>query len=178
MTISAYNIEYDKFPKDFLLEFFRNDSENIIDYDIPDYLKKEQPDLVGVEGGNVIKGFKVDCHNYFNEVLRPIGEEFCEHYNIKNKFITHFLCVEPGTSVGWHADGGDVMCAVNFLLEGDENCPIEFEDGFHTYNLALLDVTSRHRVSNNTDMQRIMFRLSFMDGTYEDIKNKCLRVTE
>ena len=172
MTISAVDIEYDKFPKDFLLDFFRKDYKNIPDYDIPDYMKEGQPELG--KGADIIEGFKVDCHNYFNEQLRPIGQEFCKHFNITNKFVTHFLCVEPGYTVDWHCDGGDVVCAVNLLLEGDP-CPVDFEDGSHVYKLALLNVQAKHRIVNNSNKQRILFRLSFMDGTYEDIKLKCLK---
>lgn len=172
MTISAVDVKYDKFPKDFLLEFFRNDYHNISDYDIPEDLKESQPDLG--KGADVIQGFKVDCHNYFNNQLRPVGEEFCKHFGITNQFVTHFLCIEPGYTVDWHQDGGDVVCAVNLLLEGNP-CPVDFEDGSHLYELALLNVQKRHRIINYSDKQRILFRLSFMDGTYEEIKNRCLK---
>lgn len=170
MTVSAFDIDYDQFPKEFLLDFFRNDYENIPDYDIPEYMQKEQPQLGA--GETVVRGFKVDCHNYFDEELRPIGEAFCKHFGITNTFITHYLCIEPHTNVNWHIDGGNVACALNFALEGEE-CAIEFEDGSHSYTLALLDVSKIHKVNNTTDKQRILFRLSFMDGTYEDIKRKC-----
>lgn len=170
VTISAINIEYDQFPEKFLLKFFKEDYHNITDYIIPDYMKKEQP-LLG-NGSNVITGFKVDCHNYFNEQLRPIGDKFCKYFGITNSFVTHFLCVEPHYVVDWHKDGGDVVCAVNLMLEGDP-CPVEFEDGSHSYKLALLDVQALHKVNNNSSKQRIIFRISFMDGTYKEIRDKC-----
>lgn len=172
MTVSAVNINYDGFPKEFLLNFFYDDYINIPDYNIPDYMKEEQPELG--KGSDTIEGFKVDCHNYFNEKLRPIGDAFCNHFGINNKFVTHFLCVEPHYTVDWHLDGGDVVCAVNLLLEGDP-CPVEFEDGSHSYQLALLNVQKLHRIVNDSDKQRILFRLSFMDGTYEEIRDKCLK---
>lgn len=169
MTISAIDVKYDKFPKDFLLDFFRNDYKNIVDYEVPDYMLEDQPHLP-----DVIKGFKVDCHNYFDEQLRPIGDAFCKEFGITNKFVTHFLCVEPNYTVGWHTDGGEVICALNLLLDGDP-CPVEFEDGKHSYQLALLDVQARHRIINDSDKQRILFRISFMDGTYEEVRDKCLK---
>lgn len=172
VTISAIDIKYDDFPEEFLLDFFRKDYHNITDYNIPEYMKEEQP-LLG-KGEDIIAGFKVDCHNYFNEQLRPIGDAFCKHFGITNSFVTHFLCVEPHYMVDWHKDGGEVVCAVNLMLEGDA-CPVEFEDGKHSYKLALLDVQALHKIYNDSDKQRILFRISFMDGTYEEIRDKCLK---
>lgn len=171
MTVSAIDIMYNGFDEKFLLDFFYNDYQNFQDYVIPDY-ENDLAELGDAQG--VIPGFKVDCHNYFNEQLRPIAEEFCKHFDIQNQCVTHFLCIEPQHTVDWHIDGGNVVCAVNLLLEGDP-CAVEFKDGKHTYKLALLDISKHHRVRNTGSSKRVLFRISFMDGTYEEIKNKCLK---
>jgi hypothetical protein len=126
------------------------------DWIAPKYFAEEN----SISEGPII-GFKVDERRHFDPELTSIAREFCEYYQITDKFITQFLVIEADTTLPWHEDGHPASCCVNVLLSKN-NSPIEFPDGIHYYETALLNIREKHRVTNDKS-RRIMFRIVFYD---------------
>lgn len=158
VTLIKYN-----FPKTELLEYFQECYPKMKDYIVPSHLNIDC---------NVIEGFKVDEDRHFDPILKKFAQDFCNYYNINDKFVTQFLVVEPNKILPWHEDGQPATCCVNCLLS-DENVPVEFESGIYNYNTALLDIRKKHRVVNKSSI-RIMFRIVFYENTttFDSIKEK------
>ena len=164
---SVYNIKY-QFPKKELLEYFYQRYPLMKEWETPSYFKDQwltnSPD-------SFIKGFKVDEALHEDPFLRKIANEFCNYYLLDDKFITQFLSIEPNKTLPWHEDGVPASCCINCLLS-DDNVPVEFEEDIYYYNVGLLNIRKKHRVSNGNSL-RIMFRIVFYDEdtTFEKIKN-------
>lgn len=159
--MSILRIDY-KFPKPALMDYFLECYPSMKDYVVPSDMDCFDTDIV--------EGFKVDEDRHFDSFLCEIAQQFCDCYNIKDKFVTQYLVVEPNKILPWHEDGNPASCAVNCLLTGD-NAPIEFKDGEYTYDTALLNIRKEHRVSNGPNI-RVMFRIVFYgeESSYNEIE--------
>jgi len=163
MIMSIQEIKYE-FPINPLMEYFYKCYPNMRDYVVPEEFEWIDTDI--------IEGFKVDEDRHFDPFLHQIANEFCDYYNITDKFVTQFLVVEPNKVLPWHEDGKPANCCVNCLLSGN-NTPIEFEDGIYTYDKALLNIRKKHRVVNGPTI-RVMFRIVFYEEqtTFDNIRDK------
>lgn len=84
-----------------------------------------------------------------------------------------YYILKPFTILPMHTDHG-TKCSINFIL-GDKNpSPITILNKDYFYLSALLDTTVNHGVTNG-DKERKMLKLSLMDVTYEDARNRLLR---
>ena len=161
--MNILEIKY-QFPKQKLMEYFRQCYPDMTDYVVPKDFEWFDVD--------VVDGFKVDETRHFDAKLNAFAQEFADFYNIQDKFITQFLVVEPNKTLPWHADGKPASCCVNSLLTGG-TAPIEFRQNSYQYDTALLNIRNEHRVVNGPDM-RVMFRIVFYEETttFETIRDK------
>ena len=161
--MNILEIKY-QFPKQQLIDYFYTCYPNMTDYVVP-----KDFDWFDVD---VVDGFKVDESIHFDPRLNAIAQEFADTYNIKDKFITQFLVVEPNKTLPWHKDGEPASCCVNCLLTGG-TAPIEFREKSYRYDTALLNIRNEHRVVNGTNM-RVMFRIVFYEETttFKTIRDK------
>lgn len=91
-----------------------------------------------------------------------------------------YYWLKPSRQLWWHTDAG-TKCAINYVLNGNDSrvqfsvtgedlegpAPSEFNE--YEYNAAVLDVTKYHSVPNDSDLPRILFKISIFDKSYEDI---------
>tara|TARA_X000000368_G_scaffold414065_1_gene403251 strand:+ start:2326 stop:2904 length:579 start_codon:yes stop_codon:yes gene_type:complete len=99
--------------------------------------------------------------------LTSLFKKICETDTIKANFLTQ----TQGSEVPVHTDVG-TLCAINFILEGEQT-PINFEGhADEYYDVALLNVSINHSVPVQKDQDRILFKLRFTHNTFDEIKEK------
>tara|TARA_Y100000389_G_C17437122_1_gene506209 strand:+ start:822 stop:1280 length:459 start_codon:yes stop_codon:yes gene_type:complete len=76
---------------------------------------------------------------------------------------------EKGFTLPFHKDRG-TQCCINFVLS-DIKDPIEFRSKSYSYECALINVQEEHKVSAITE-DRVLFKLSIFDMTYNEALNK------
>lgn len=123
---------------------------------------------------------------YHDPVLREIGNDFCDYFGIKkgdwSVYATQYMASEPGVTIPWHSDNYPTLCNVNVLVS-EKNSSVTFKDHMDlpdetgttiSYKTALLNVMVPHKVHNDTDEMRILFRMVFVDPecTYEALREK------
>lgn len=79
-----------------------------------------------------------------------------------------FYIQKAGSSLGWHIDR-NTLCSINIVLSDDPD-PISFEYGTELYTIALLNTQKTHAVFNVTS-DRLLFKLSIFDKSYDDVKH-------
>lgn len=92
-----------------------------------------------------------------------------------------YYWIKKGRRLWWHTDAG-TKCSINIVLN-ENKAQIEIADHedlagpppekFDTFNYegCILDTTTYHSVPNYTDKDRILFKISIFDRTYEDISS-------
>jgi hypothetical protein len=94
-----------------------------------------------------------------------------------NEIEANFFTQKVGTSAKMHADVG-TACAINFILKGDET-PIMFEeDGTFYYKNALINVSKKHMVPEQTSTDRILFKLRILNMPFEEVREKLICTKE
>lgn len=78
-----------------------------------------------------------------------------------------FYILEAGTTLPMHVDRG-TQCSFNIVVEGTS--PITFEEGEFYYKQALLNTQVMHGVFNTVD-DRVLYKLSVFDATYEETRS-------
>jgi len=91
-----------------------------------------------------------------------------------------YYWLKPNRQLWWHTDAG-TKCAINYVLNGNdarvqfsvtgedlEGLPPKEYNEFE-YRAAILDVTKYHSVPNDSDLPRILFKISIFDKSYEEI---------
>jgi len=87
-----------------------------------------------------------------------------------------FYILEANTSLMMHIDQ-DTTCSLNFVLN-DNAAPVRFKTGnSYFYRTALLNTSMKHAV-DKTDSDRILFKLSIKDETFESVKQKIINKLE
>lgn len=84
-----------------------------------------------------------------------------------NDYQARFYRQAPGYFLDFHKDYG-TQCSLNVLLSENAD-PITFESGDVSYRTALLNTQALHAVKNTTTT-RILFKVSIMDRTYDEVK--------
>ena len=121
--------------------------------------------------------------NYF-KIIR--NTEFLERETVRwSKLLdadarARYYWLKPNRQLWWHTDAG-TKCAINYVLNGND-AKVQFsvtgEDlegpppaqyNEFEYRAALLDVTKYHSVPNDSDLPRILFKISIFDKSYEEI---------
>jgi hypothetical protein len=96
---------------------------------------------------------------YVEQVMRDFG--------IKGK--PRFYWLQPYAVIPEHVDNG-TLCGLNFILT-DQASPITFGDKDYFYEAILVNTSLPHSVINN-EHERIMFKISIFDETFEQVAEK------
>jgi hypothetical protein len=97
-----------------------------------------------------------------------------------------YYWIKPNRQLWWHTDAG-TKCAINYVLNGNdsrvqfsttgedlEGPPPEQYNEFE-YRAAILDVTKYHSVPNDSNLPRILFKISIFDKSYEEIVSRLIQ---
>ena len=107
----------------------------------------------------------------------PYALEIAKHITdlTGTKAWARFYYQKKGHRLGLHTDRG-TNCSINFVLTKDPD-PIYFENNEQIYyTVGLLNTTEKHAVHATKD--RYLFKLSFVNATFEEIKNQLLQYTK
>lgn len=80
-----------------------------------------------------------------------------------------FYVLEPHAFLGQHLDHG-TRCSINVILS-DESAPVSFMGKEFYYKACLLNTQLRHGVQNGPE-ERLLFKLSIKNESYEQVKEK------
>lgn len=97
-------------------------------------------------------------------------QKIMDDFGVKGK--PRFYWLEPYAVIPEHVDNG-TLCGLNFILT-DHASPITYGDKDYYYESILLDTTQPHSVTNN-EHERIMFKISIFDETFEQVAEKIQR---
>lgn len=77
-----------------------------------------------------------------------------------------FYFQDPFSDLDMHVDIG-TKCAVNIILS-DDPAPITYESGDHHYRQALINTSIPHTVRNGP-VERVLFKISILEHTFEEV---------
>ena len=99
--------------------------------------------------------------------------KFLEYYGFsKEDGEPRYYILKANTILPIHTDM-DTKCSVNHLLEG--TAPIYFPDhGSFEYSTALLNISQPHGVDNTNLPDRLLFKISFFNHTFEEVASKIM----
>ena len=80
-----------------------------------------------------------------------------------------FYWLQPYAVIPEHVDN-DTLCGLNFILT-DQASPITFGEKDYYYKSVLVNTTLPHSVNNN-EHERIMFKISIFNETFEQVAEK------
>jgi len=80
-----------------------------------------------------------------------------------------FYWLQPYAVIPEHVDNG-TLCGLNFILT-DHASPITFGNQDYFYESILVDTTKPHSVKNN-EHERIMFKISIFNESFEEVAEK------
>lgn len=106
---------------------------------------------------------RLTSHEYGNMLCEKLG-------GVVGK--PRFYLLEKNSTLPFHVDLG-TQCSINLILGEGDGAPVKFEQSGneYTYKSALLNTSISHGVENKGD-DRILFKISFMDNSFEDIKQR------
>ena len=98
------------------------------------------------------------------------GDSICKRLGIVGK--PRFYLLEKDTVLKQHVDLG-TQCSINFLLSDGDGAPVKFGEtgNEYAYRTALLNTSLQHGV-DNVSTDRILFKISFMENSFEDVKQR------
>jgi len=99
------------------------------------------------------------CNDYIESIMRD--------FQIKGK--PRFYWLKPNATVPEHVDNG-TLCGLNFILT-DNASPIRFGDTEYFYEAILVNTTIPHSVVNN-EHERLLFKISIFDETFEEVAER------
>jgi hypothetical protein len=80
-----------------------------------------------------------------------------------------FYWLQPNAVIPEHVDNG-TLCGLNFILTNQAS-PISFGEQHYFYESILVNTTLPHSVINN-EHERIMFKISIFDETFEQVADR------
>ena len=109
----------------------------------------------------------------------PVLNEECDRFRwdhglYKNQIKPRYYVLESNTVLPQHVDF-NTRCSINHILSED-NADVMFGQDTFSYKTALLDTTQPHGVDNTDKPDRLLFKLSFFDISYNNVK-KLLTLT-
>lgn len=114
---------------------------------------------------------KLDNWKIARDIRFDYAEELCERFNVNGS--PRFYSLVKNTTLPMHVDHG-TECSLNFLIDESEPAPVRFESGNeYRYKFCLLNTQKKHGVDNVSE-DRILFKLSIFDETFEQVKQKIL----
>jgi len=130
-------------------------------------IKNKQVNYKDDRFDEVSSHFKIIKHDF------EYAKELSKIFNVESK--PRFYILDANTILNQHTDFG-TLCSLNFILS-DDPAPIIFDDIEFTYKYALLDTTKSHGVINN-DKDRLLFKMSIFNETFEEVKEKLLTMNK
>lgn len=120
-----------------------------------------------------IDNFKILRGDSSLRVMWNECEKFLDYYGFsRNDGEPRYYILKGNTTLPVHTDM-DTKCSVNHLLEG--TAPIHFPDiGDYEYSTALLDISKPHGVDNTNLPDRLLYKISFFNHTFEEVKSKIM----
>lgn len=107
----------------------------------------------------IVNDFEIEYANYLNQLFNINGSP-------------RFYILDANTSLMMHVDQ-DTTCALNFVLS-DNAAPVRFGSGSsYFYKTALLNTSVKHAV-DKSENDRILFKLSIKDESFDDVKQKII----
>jgi len=97
----------------------------------------------------------------------PYIEKIMTDFGVAGK--PRFYWLKPFAVIPEHIDNG-TLCGLNFILT-DNASPISYGDKDYFYESVLIDTTKPHSVKNN-ETERIMFKISIFNETFEQVAAK------
>ena len=94
------------------------------------------------------------------------ADELSNIFNVNAR--PRFYLLDANTTLGQHTDH-ETLCSLNFILNNN-TAPINFNGTTIHYKNALIDTTKLHGVNNN-DCDRLLFKMSIFDETFEQVKS-------
>lgn len=116
------------------------------------------------EGWNVYRGDIYDIPEAWNQTIA-----FCDFYGIKQGQPRYYI-LEENKMLMPHIDY-NTTCSVNHILNEDA-APVTIMGEEYTYKSALLNTTVMHGVNNIGRKKRVLFKISFFEQTYEEIREQ------
>jgi|13_taG_2_1085334.scaffolds.fasta_scaffold08039_2 hypothetical protein len=106
-------------------------------------------------------------------VLREECERFCWDFGLfKNQVKPRYYVLERDTILPKHIDH-NTRCSINHILS-DNPSQVTFDNGSYSYQTAVLDTSKLHGVDNTGCDDRLLFKLSFFDISFERLV-ECLK---
>jgi len=94
-------------------------------------------------------------------------EKIMQDFGVKGK--PRFYWLQPHATIPEHVDNG-TLCGLNFILT-DQASPITFGNNDYYYDAILVNTTIPHSVKNN-EHERIMFKISIFNETFEQVADR------
>lgn len=104
-----------------------------------------------------------DISRFTSEYIEQIMADF----EVKGK--PRFYWLKANSVLPEHVDNG-TTCSINFVLS-DNPAPVTFGDKEYTYSMVLLNTSIPHSVTNG-DTERLLFKISIMDESFEDLSKR------
>jgi hypothetical protein len=120
-----------------------------------------------------IDNFKILRGDTSLRVMYHECEKFLDYYGFaRTDGEPRYYILKGNTKLPVHTDM-DTKCSINHLLEG--TAPIHFPDiGDYEYSTALLDISKPHGVDNTNLPDRLLYKISFFNHTFEEVKSKIM----
>lgn len=117
--------------------------------------------------------FKILRGNASLRIAQQECEKFLDYYGfLHNDGEPRYYILQANSILPVHTDV-DTKCSINHLLEG--TAPIHFPDaGNYEYSTALLDISKPHGVDNTNSSDRLLYKISFFNYTFEEVKSKIM----
>lgn len=142
-----------------IFDFDFNEDNLLLEYEkfIKDAVEYEDNITPKLDFWLVARGIEFDSSERIQEIFGVRGKP--RFYNLKAE-----------SEIPMHTDRG-TLCSLNIILDGDESAPVDYSSGnsYH-YKVALLNTTLMHGVKNGKE-ERKLFKLSFFENTFEEMKD-------
>ena len=156
----AGEVRYNSITKRYLERLYKFGFIGGIRYDIKDSeWFTNQRDWKISSKINDVKGTETNrLHEIFKSILKVD--------DLGPKFLTQ----KEGSDVHYHVDG-ETLCAINFLIKGDQT-PISFKGiGQFYYDVALINTSHLHSVPKQIGEDRVLFKFRITKMTFSEAKN-------
>ena len=119
--------------------------------------------------------------SYFNnwKIIRhnfKYAQDIIKEFTLENLDVRpRFYVLDANSTLKEHIDL-NTQCSLNFILNNNTS-PININNNSYNYKNCLLNTTQKHYVINNSG-ERIIFKLSIMNCSFDMVKNKIKNVLQ
>ena len=105
------------------------------------------------------------------KVLTKQCEKFCTDIGLKG--IPRYYILDNKSILPPHVDL-NTECSINHVLSSDAAAITYTNYGDYKYKTALINTQEEHSVDNTKYGNRYLYKISFFDHTFEDVKDRIL----